>query len=81
MKKNGDEVEDQQPETELGMTEVNEEEDAENQDSEQEAAVVTPTVGHVMVCSPSQATRIHRYIIKSFIPQLHKCLTRKVGMC
>lgn len=32
----------------------------------------------VEVCAPGLATRIHRIILRSIIPQLHKSLTQKV---
>ena len=34
--------------------------------------------GGVVVCTEGMATRIHRVIVKSVLPQLHKCLTHKV---
>ena len=32
------------------------------------------------VCGEGLATRIHRLIVKSILPQLHQCLTQKVGL-
>jgi hypothetical protein len=32
----------------------------------------------MVICSVGQATRIHCTIMKSIIPNLHRCLTRKV---
>ena len=39
--------------------------------------VLTP--GATVVCTEGMATRIHRVIVKSILPLLHKCLTHKVG--
>jgi len=49
-----------------------------DEEEEDEKGKVLPP-GGVVVCSEGMATRIHRVIVKSILPQLHKCLTHKVG--
>lgn len=39
---------------------------------------VTVTPGSVTVCPQGLATRVHRIIVTTLLPQLHKCLTEKV---
>ncbi len=50
-------------------------EDSDVEDSEHKPARVVKKT----LCSAGQATRIHRLIVRSLIPQLHRILTFKVG--
>ena len=50
----------------------------EEEESRTDEPVLTP--GATVVCTEGMATRIHRVIVKSILPLLHKCLTHKVGV-
>ena len=64
--------------------EVADEEEKMEQDgedgSEAKPTDVMPADQQLTPCAPSLATRIHRIILRSILPQLHRCLTQKVSV-
>jgi hypothetical protein len=63
----------------MNQTQEEEKEEDKEEEEEEEASGPEERSNGMMVCAEKLATRIHRLIVKSIIPQLHGCLTQKVS--